>query len=453
MLCNKCGSDNPEGSVFCGTCGARVDGKKECPSCGKPIDEKNVFCNFCGARTDGKTVCPNCGTVYEDKFCPQCGAPTVKAHAQKAPKTRGGGEVRVKNALDIVKTSLIFAATVFLFIFSFFVGASISARVGTSSGTASTSTSFYYLITQFKEAGEIINQTADAGSIYAEFYAGLYIPTVFTAVAVGVNMLACITCVIVSIIKFVNRFKNKQPVNMLKYFLVPAVTTLAAYAAVMSLVGIGVNGAANIKFRLNATSITNVALVSVLLAGAAVLQLVIDGKKTLQRGRLMKYITLSLTAVFTLVALATAGKSVMSISASSEAVAGYSQGKVGPMTFFMLIMMELGTTEKPPEKLQTVANFSTATAIVYLGFFLLLCVLLYFVLRELTSERCFPISMILAASAFVISIGYLVVSVLLNNQVLGTIGASPIVGLIMCAFTLAGTLTWLIQWLMLKKEN
>jgi len=453
MLCNKCGNENSEESIFCGNCGARIDGKKECRSCGKMIDEKNDYCNFCGARTDGKNVCSQCGAVYDENFCPQCGASAAKTPAQKAAKAYCGEAAGYKRVLDIVKISLIFASAMCLLIFSFFVGPMMSMRSNSGGGKASISTSFYFLITQFKEiSAEIDGIIGSVEDIYGEFYAGLYLPTVFTAVAVGINIIVCLVFGIVAIVKFVNHFKNNQPVKILNCVLVPSVTTLAAYAAVMSLAGMTLSGFANLKLTLNATSITNIVLVSVLMAGAATLQLVIDGKKTLQRGRLMKYILLSLTAVFTLVALVIAGKSVVTIDGNAEGV-GSMRGKLGPMTFFTGIMTNLGLTSTPTEKLQTIATYSTATAVIYMVFFLLLCILLYFVLNELTSEKGYPKSMFLAISAFAISIGYLVVSVLLNNQLLGTIGGSPIVALIMCAFALAGTITWYIQWLMLKKER
>lgn len=74
MICKKCGAENEEGTVFCGTCGARLDGKIKCPTCGKYIDPNNVFCPECGARTDGKKPCPKCGTlVKNEQFCPTCG--------------------------------------------------------------------------------------------------------------------------------------------------------------------------------------------------------------------------------------------------------------------------------------------------------------------------------------------------------------------------------------------
>ena len=74
MICNKCGAENGEGTVFCGTCGARLDGKIKCPTCGKYIDPSNVYCPECGARTDGKKPCPKCGTLVKNEhICPTCG--------------------------------------------------------------------------------------------------------------------------------------------------------------------------------------------------------------------------------------------------------------------------------------------------------------------------------------------------------------------------------------------
>lgn len=87
MQCKKCGAENQEGSVFCGVCGERLDGKRVCPSCGQPVGEENKFCNHCGARMDGKNVCKTCGTVFEEKFCPNCGAAADNGRAAKAAYT------------------------------------------------------------------------------------------------------------------------------------------------------------------------------------------------------------------------------------------------------------------------------------------------------------------------------------------------------------------------------
>ncbi len=46
--CTQCGSANPEGAKFCGTCGAALG--VACPTCGAAVRPEQVFCNECGTR-------------------------------------------------------------------------------------------------------------------------------------------------------------------------------------------------------------------------------------------------------------------------------------------------------------------------------------------------------------------------------------------------------------------
>jgi RNA polymerase subunit RPABC4/transcription elongation factor Spt4 len=51
MLCEKCGASLPEGTKFCGRCGAQQrPAGRYCPSCHKPVEEGLFFCPECGAR-------------------------------------------------------------------------------------------------------------------------------------------------------------------------------------------------------------------------------------------------------------------------------------------------------------------------------------------------------------------------------------------------------------------
>ncbi len=51
--CARCGAMNPEGSLFCTVCGARLEAEERpaqvfCTNCGRMISEGTVFCNYCG---------------------------------------------------------------------------------------------------------------------------------------------------------------------------------------------------------------------------------------------------------------------------------------------------------------------------------------------------------------------------------------------------------------------
>lgn len=47
LSCPKCGSQNPSGYRFCGSCGDRLPAS--CPRCGGSVATEDIFCGSCGA--------------------------------------------------------------------------------------------------------------------------------------------------------------------------------------------------------------------------------------------------------------------------------------------------------------------------------------------------------------------------------------------------------------------
>src|SRR5881396_656971 len=54
MTCASCGSDNPEGFRFCGSCGSPLG--VVCRTCGADIPAGFRFCGTCGSPIEGGTV-------------------------------------------------------------------------------------------------------------------------------------------------------------------------------------------------------------------------------------------------------------------------------------------------------------------------------------------------------------------------------------------------------------
>ncbi len=54
MFCQKCWKEIPDGSAFCGECGARAgeDGMKFCKHCGAKITADAVMCIHCGRQVE-----------------------------------------------------------------------------------------------------------------------------------------------------------------------------------------------------------------------------------------------------------------------------------------------------------------------------------------------------------------------------------------------------------------
>lgn len=73
--CPHCGTSNPQGQKFCGTCGKPMVVGVQCPSCGKINPIGQAFCGDCGTKLIKK--CPSCGKENDpsQKFCGNCGTP------------------------------------------------------------------------------------------------------------------------------------------------------------------------------------------------------------------------------------------------------------------------------------------------------------------------------------------------------------------------------------------
>ena len=170
MVCKKCGAESPEGAIYCGGCGARLDGKKPCTSCKQLNDENSAYCVFCGARIDGKRVCAHCGTAYEGKFCPSCGYGEKENNSVNpitVPLGKEEGDAKKWTWKRIVKLSascLGILGVVFALIFTFCIG--VVSKIGSQSVTASKSTlgiaqnMFYFFGDFFKDAKALnLNET------------------------------------------------------------------------------------------------------------------------------------------------------------------------------------------------------------------------------------------------------------------------------------------------------
>ena len=126
VVCKKCGAPVVEGATYCGYCGTRVDGKKECGACGKLNDENFSFCIYCGARIDGKAVCANCGTAHEGSFCPSCGqaanAHSSERRGERSRERAQGGKGGFARVCDIVGGAAMMLGVLFSVIFTFLIG-------------------------------------------------------------------------------------------------------------------------------------------------------------------------------------------------------------------------------------------------------------------------------------------------------------------------------------------
>ena len=78
ILCPKCGSQNPMGQKYCGSCGGSLTPARtvRCQNCQAEMPETMKFCGNCGKTlAPQQTNCPKCGTKSQPgmKFCGNCG--------------------------------------------------------------------------------------------------------------------------------------------------------------------------------------------------------------------------------------------------------------------------------------------------------------------------------------------------------------------------------------------
>ncbi len=452
MNCPKCGTANPEDAVFCSDCGERVDGKKHCMKCGRLIDEKNLYCNYCGTRQDGKTVCKKCGNAFEGSFCPFCGEKEAEIAATAvAAAPRAAAKGSADKALSVVQTSLVFTGIVLLFVFSFFIG--ITGSVVSSDATLkSTDSTFYFLIGTWKDVSAVLEELrlANNGNLFFEASFSIYAPTVLMAVAVGANLVVCIVYGVLATCSFSKNIGRKE-VSLFKYLLPPVITTLLAIVTVRTFCSLGdsVSSVENIRIGLSGATISELVLVSALIAAALVLEFVRNGRKYV--GNIFKLVCLPLAAVLFIAAMATVSKNLLVAE----------ELKMSFILSMCAILLPIGMSTSTLSD----ADVTLSALFVSEFFVFALCLVavfltIYFAVRAFKKDKpnnsCalgFGIASAVLFAAF-LAIAALIAKYMGESKIIGAkaaIGSSPIVGLVLCAAALAAVVVYIAT--LKKAEN
>ncbi len=217
MICKKCGAEAVDGAIFCGSCGARLDEKKECIFCGKLNDERTAYCVYCGKRIDGKNVCSACGVAYEGNFCPSCGQARTSVRKsfsqeekpyQVREKNNGNeGFEKVGKVFNIAGSGLAMLGVLCALIFVFFIGLTASPE-----GFLSylPNNLFYYFGKYYKEIGAI-DYTAYTETGVSQWFQDLLqrgnnTVGVFGTVISAAALLSVVTCAIGAIVIYVRQW-------------------------------------------------------------------------------------------------------------------------------------------------------------------------------------------------------------------------------------------------------
>lgn len=449
MNCPKCGVENPSDAVFCSACGERIDGKKHCIKCGKLIDEKNVYCNYCGTRQDGKTVCPKCKTAYEGSFCPNCGvkssvapvAVAVKSAPTDQPTARPSGNPAVKKALSVTQNSLIFSAIVLMFVFSFLIGMGYSVKAD-GVMIRESENAFNYLISPWKELSSSIQALEAKQDVYFELKFALYAPAIAIAVAVGANIIVCITYGILATCVFCKNVGKKE-FSLYKYLIPPIISTLLSITILKAFYSSGdVDMIKNIYIGLNVSTIIEIILVALLLAAAIVFEFVLNGNKYAKN--IFKVICLPIAALLLVIAAGVFSNKFIKID-------GFSLSFI---LFINLYLPEVGVyPEVLPAKDLTLSVFSIAEFFVLVLGIVIILLTLFFMLRAFKKDKVNNIlSLVFGIISMLYLISFLTIAIVMagltkSSSILGlqstvSIGGSPIAGLILGIFALAAIIVY-----------
>ncbi len=318
MDCLKCGASIPEeNAVYCGECGARLDGKKVCPSCEGLIDEKYAYCIYCGARADGKEPCKGCGTYFDGAFCSNCGTPAQVKKSVSAPVKASAAKTEEKPKNPVWKTIFAWirsgaglACVCFALIFVFLIGYDLSARaLGETVGSMAAAEDkklWYFFGDVYKELKDFKQAGAFKSDIPA---AGLTIYAIMGTVLSAATLLGVVGCAIPAIIGFVKFATTRVENNGAKWGVRAALVYIggafAMYAldAIMMEMSVSGESVKAILLMDDATK-AGIAICIVFLAIYAAGNLVRKGKEWKSGKTIAKFVLTACAAAFAIIVIA-----------------------------------------------------------------------------------------------------------------------------------------------------
>lgn len=382
MICKICNTENLDGATFCSGCGARLDGRFECPSCGGTCAEDALFCPHCGAKLDQKETCKKCGTVFEGKFCPKCGTPVsseTPAPTEQSPKEQPAEPPKKprnwKKILFIVGGALAMASAVLALLFSLFIGFNVSMPIELGSEQGSLGSTFigmgghnifYYFYQNFKDAADMISSSPNLPLITVM---GFYIKAVFGTMIALATLITVLTLTIKAATKYANYMHNGANSDFgkcaygscLAYF--AGIVTLYALEFFSAELTYG-NETVKVGLAPNGATITGIVLCSVFIACYLGFCIAIRGKKMLQKRTLCEAICSAVGAVILIVMLAFAGSASACFTPEGSTV------QYGFSNLFYIIGIRGITDKKYLDFLMSVAAF------------VLLCIIIILVSQE-----------------------------------------------------------------------
>lgn len=428
MICNKCGTENPEGAVYCKECGKRLDGLVACPNCGNMNPEDAVYCVSCGTRIDGMTVC-SCGEVYSGNFCPRCGTKNAAAPKKYGAERTGDAPLwqkALKLGGGIAAMTMVFFSLLFVFFIGFIVnthGTVSGASFGIDLGNSAPSI-FDFFGKNFEE----IKDTLDMMDGYeAVFHTALYLTaTLEIIVAVGV-LVAVPVLAAISGVFFVRNVCGKSERNYARLSIATFFTYLLGAALLLVLEQIkfsikatgsstlGSSGAVSIWLGFNKATLTGLIMGAILLAVFAGCHIAANGSKLLKKSRGVPMLFAFGGSVLAIVALCLAASAALKFdfkSVSTTVVRG--NLTLSFMSALQLIIgaYDYGFELKSPDSLLALGAIAQ---FVQFGLLICLALLIIFRLQDVVSGKNAS-ELVLSILVFVFAVAHLVLTIVFGDK-------------------------------------
>lgn len=177
-----------------------------CSKCGAECADNTVYCGSCGTRLDGKTVCV-CGNTFEGNYCPVCGR---KNQETKPPVTAKSEAINgLKKYTDIAGIVFAAIAALLAIIFTFFIGVSDRSSLGSSSSATVTDISLFYYFGDAYIALSDLTYMLSSPTLM-DFYKLKELCTIFNTVASALIIATTIALFFVALFKSLKSICNNK---------------------------------------------------------------------------------------------------------------------------------------------------------------------------------------------------------------------------------------------------
>lgn len=313
MNCKNCGTENPDESVYCKSCGKRLDGATFCTSCGKQLASDSVFCNYCGKRIVPLQVqIPSAPPVPA-----QAPAQTQAPYAPVSPAVLQQGKPSTttvaQKVLRYIATSAVLATAVFSLIFVFLMGTTSTASMWIYGGeTNSVTTYLYYFF------GDGYTELAKAleGTAFTDFYATCsYTPVVLGTLVSAVTLIVVLITSIFAIVTSIKNLLGKNKYSGAAYALTAFMAFVTGSLLLLAIHNSSINyESVKTTCSLNGGTIAGIVLCAFFASTYVGCSIALRGKALLKTGAIAKTVLSGVSIILVVIVMALASLPAYGIS-------------------------------------------------------------------------------------------------------------------------------------------